>query len=413
MSRRVQIPVKATEKTKDGRQMQMAAISGPLRFPDMCMYCGDPDVAPCKIDIRERVGFFGNKPTWTLQTRAGLCSTHQRQSRIVTWILSATGILAGLLAAFVYGPTALRSGAAFTYSFTGESWMAFIVGAGSFAALTLAGGYLGALATKLILGIFLPQFRHFRIGGGVGIKTKLLGPSVKAGRMAHTLEIKFANDAVAEAFEALNPVNEELVRKAAEEFKDAEEAAQKAEEAEKQQRRVALETSRLDQRVDQLVKTARDPGKMTAIRTQAIAGLSLVAHPRADEQILLALAEDSPDIASAAAMALYRRGFPEAAGPLIDAIRRPGEEYAPLRVLAIKALLKIAPERAAEPLLERLADHENENHQVLREASYGLGELANDLAVDPLKALLQHDRKDVRLAAENALKRIEDAEGLD
>jgi hypothetical protein len=409
MAKHVQIPVSAAERTSDGKYMQMEAISGQLQFPGDCLYCGASGVVDGVLEINIRVSPFGSEPLWTHQARVCYCQTHAKQLKVISYFLIALGIATGLLVLIPNAVQIFEGGAALVYGSTDSSWMAVLAGILYLVAAPVLIGIFAAAGVKILLGIFLPPFRYYRIPASLGVKLKLLRPNKKQGRPVHLLDLKFASEKVAGEFEALNPINSALVAKADKII----EASAEAKKTRKQEMRSALKASRIDQRVDQQVKIAQDPGRMTSSRTQAIAGLSLVDHPRANQQIILALADDSRDIACAAAIAMKRRGFPEGAEPLIEAIRRPGEEFATLRILSIKALMNIAPEKAADSLLERLADQENENFQVLREASYGLGELREARAIDPLKSLLQHKKEKVRLAAQNALRMIEEPSEAD
>ncbi len=153
--------------------------------------------------------------------------------------------------------------------------------------------------------------------------------------------------------------------------------------------------------VDALVGVLEDP--VSGVRLVAIQSLARQMDPRACEALVGALEDEEGLIRGAAMSTLADIGYPRAFDLALDMLKNDPDVDA--RMGAAHALARLHDARSLEPLLEMLADRNDEDRI---SAAFALAWTADVRAIPELTAALNDSNRIVRRAAKHAIDRIND-----
>ncbi len=165
----------------------------------------------------------------------------------------------------------------------------------------------------------------------------------------------------------------------------------------------ALPEERRKAAVPEVLK--RFPSAPEPFKVQAIAFLGRIPSPEADDAVLTAASDASPNVRIAAASALKASGRTEAIQTLMALLADPSRQ---VRMAALDALGVAKREMAVEAILKLISDEKDED--LLEKAADALGAIGSAAAVGPLLDLLKKPiRESVRWSCINSLGKIGDS----
>jgi HEAT repeat protein len=152
--------------------------------------------------------------------------------------------------------------------------------------------------------------------------------------------------------------------------------------------------------IDALIESLSDNN--SSVRWDAAGALGIIKAEKAVEPLIRLLKDDSDPVVHVAAAALGRIGSEKAVEPLIQSLDQPSYWN---QKAVVTALWNIGSEEAIDPLLDVL-EEEGLNIIVKREIMVAFLKIGSPKTVSALKKALNDEDHEVRIYAQEALKKI-------
>jgi hypothetical protein len=401
MSTIISLPIMLSEVTESTKRLPIIhPIKDPVSFPKKCVYCGAPKSKEVQFTVSTNTKIPRPGEASVLggiyKVSAPYCDKHSKQSKTFEVLLDRIALIAFLL---IGVPMGLATGIEFYQFFFAVSgdptftfvW-SFIFGIAQAAFIA----FLAMFGGKLILGLFVPAIKDYKIGSALGISVVIAGPKEKADLKTHTLDFTFTNEEYAKMFGEINQLSSEEMATIPSQL----EAAEQARAAEADKRAVEARNVKTEALIGILIDKAEKIGS----RRNSADDLGDIGDPKSIEPLIEALGDRDSALLGAAARALGKIGDDRAVEPLTETLKREGVMGAFARQEAAKALGLIGGNRSVEVLSDALT---HKNYLFREVVARSLGEKGNIRALEPLTQALDDENKRVRKAAEEAMEKIE------